>query len=167
MERRIFLGLGSNVGDRVGNILRALELVRSVCRLRRISTVYESDPWGVEDQPPFLNCVAEVETDLGALQLLGKLKSIEREVGRRERFRWGPREIDIDILLYGDLVLDTSDLRVPHPGLTERDFALIPLLEIAPDLRDPRTGAPYRRFREGLRSTLRPFCCVTLRIPWS
>ena len=160
-RKRVFLGLGSNVGERVSYILRALEELEKIGELGRISTVYESEPWGVTDQEPFLNCVLEFFTDLDPFTLLKSLKEIERRVGRRERFRWGPREIDIDILLYGNEVVNTPELRIPHPFIKERDFVLIPMLEIDPELRDPMSGEPYGNFRP--KGRLTPFCCVLKR----
>ena len=166
-RRRVFLGLGSNVGNRIAFILRAVEELAERFGVLDVSTVYESDPWGVEDQPPFLNCVVKMETSLSPRDLLRELQHIERKIGRRHRFRWGPREIDIDILLYGGEMIREEDLEIPHPRMGERDFVLIPLVEVEPEVRDPRSGVPYRSLLGSMTSSLRPFCCVILRFPWS
>ncbi len=160
-RKRILLGLGSNVGDRISYILKAIDELERIGELGRISTVYESEPWGVVDQDPFLNCVLELFTGLDPFTLLKRLKEIEKRVGRKERFRWGPREIDIDILLYEEEVVDTPELRIPHPFIKERDFVLIPMLELDPNLKDPLSGEPYRKVR--LSNGLRPFCCILKR----
>ena len=130
----VFLGLGSNMGDRRGNLDRALALLeeREACRVVRVSTFRETAAWGEEEQPAFMNAAAEVETELDAFELLAALKGIEREMGRRPEKRWGPRLIDVDILLFGEEVIATADLEVPHRHLHERTFALEPLAEIAP-----------------------------------
>lgn len=133
-----FLGLGSNLGDRAGMLSAALSLLSGPdLRIIRTSRVYESPPWGKPDQPPFLNQVVEVETTLSPEMLLARCREIEDALGRVRRERWGPRTIDIDILLYGDLVIETSDLVVPHAELRRRAFVLVPLAEVAPALRLP------------------------------
>lgn len=134
MHHKIYLGLGSNLGDRHAHLEAAASaLAPSVLVLRR-SAMYETAPWGFTDQPAFLNQVLEAETDLEPKGLLALLKATEKQLGRQTRFRNGPREIDIDILLIDDLVLNEDGLRVPHPGLHERVFILTPLAEVAPDL---------------------------------
>jgi 2-amino-4-hydroxy-6-hydroxymethyldihydropteridine diphosphokinase len=133
-----YIGLGSNLGDREANLRAALERLAELGALR-VSSLRETDPVGVTDQPRFVNAVAELETDLGAGALLGRLLEIERELGRdrsREE-RWGPRTIDLDLLLYGNEVLAGPGLTVPHPRLAERRFVLEPLHELAPDLALP------------------------------
>ncbi len=152
------------MGNRIAFILRAVGELEERFGVLDISTVYESDPWGVEDQPPFLNCVVKMETSLSPRDLLRELQSIERKIGRKRRFRWGPREIDVDILLYGGEVIREKDLEIPHPRMRERDFVLVPLVEVDPDVRDPLSGVPYRSLLRGLGSSLRPFCCVIPRI---
>jgi 2-amino-4-hydroxy-6-hydroxymethyldihydropteridine diphosphokinase len=133
-----YIGLGSNLGDREENLLAALERL-SELGLVRASSFRETDPVGVTDQPRFLNAAAELETDLSPRDLLVKLLGIERELGRDRaaETRWGPRTIDLDLLLYGDEVLDEPGLTVPHPRLAERRFALEPLQELAPELTLP------------------------------
>jgi 2-amino-4-hydroxy-6-hydroxymethyldihydropteridine diphosphokinase len=162
---RIYLSLGTNLGDRVGYILKALDALGSLGTVLSVSTLYESEPWGYRDQPPFLNCVLSFTTDLGPRDLLRELKTLERKLGRRKRFRWGPREIDIDIILYGDTILKDPELQIPHPRLKERDFVLVPLLELDPEVRDPITGRPYREFLKGLSVNLRPFCSLLYTLP--
>ena len=146
---RCYLGLGSNLGDCAAAVRESADLISAGGNivLRRLSSLYVTKPWGNEDQPDFVNAVAEVDTDLGPGELLARAKSIENRMGRERRERWGPREIDIDLLLYGDEVVRTRDLRIPHPGIEERAFVLVPLLELSPDLAHPATG---RRFAESL-----------------
>jgi 2-amino-4-hydroxy-6-hydroxymethyldihydropteridine diphosphokinase len=132
-----YVGLGSNLGDREALIRRAAELIGA----RRLSAVLETEPWGYADQPTFLNAAAELETSLTPRRLLVHLLDVERRLGR-ERIgpRWGPRTIDLDLLLYGDESIDEPDLVVPHPRLTEREFALRPLAELVPALKIPGNG---------------------------
>jgi len=132
-----YVGLGANLGDREARIRRAAELIDA----RRLSTVIETEPWGYLDQPRFLNAVAEVETELEARELLGLLLDVERRLGRvRDGRRFGPREIDLDLLLYGAATIDEPGLTVPHPFLLERAFVLEPLAELVPELEIPGNG---------------------------
>jgi 2-amino-4-hydroxy-6-hydroxymethyldihydropteridine diphosphokinase len=132
-----YVGLGANLGDREATILRAAELIEA----RRISTLYQSAPWGVIDQPDFFNAVAEVETEIGPRPLLDRLLEVERELGRvRDGKRWGPRIIDLDLLVYGTVTSETAALTLPHPRLHERLFVLVPWAEIAPDVVVPGLG---------------------------
>ena len=136
----IYLGLGSNLGDREENVQEALKrLVGRDLRLLRVSSLYETSPVGdtPEPVPDYLNCVTEFETDLSPRALLEFVKSVEHACGRVSSFRWGPRSIDIDILLYERVTLDSPELTIPHPRLEERKFALVPLHELSPDLRLP------------------------------
>ncbi len=140
---RAYVGLGSNLGDREKMLRRALELLEADDDIRvvAISTIRETDPVEIEDQPRFLNAAAAIETELGPKELLGRLLGIELTLGRtREGPRYGPRTIDLDLLLYGDEVVDEPGLRVPHPRLTERRFALEPLHELDGDLVVPGAG---------------------------
>jgi 2-amino-4-hydroxy-6-hydroxymethyldihydropteridine diphosphokinase len=151
MERmeRAFVGLGSNLGDREATIRAALARLDGVVAVSRLR---ETDPVGFEDQPRFLNGVAAVDTELPPRALLERLLAIERELGRtRGGPRFGPRTIDLDLLVYGDLVLDEPGLTLPHPRLHERRFALEPLAELAPDLVVPGRG-PVRDLLAGLHS---------------
>ncbi|HLF04663.1 MAG TPA: 2-amino-4-hydroxy-6-hydroxymethyldihydropteridine diphosphokinase [Dehalococcoidia bacterium] len=146
---RVYLGLGSNLGDRADNLAQAIrrlgqpspqagaELALPLLRPLRASSVYETAPWGYADQPAFLNCVLEAETGLAPLALLALGQRVERELGRQPTFRYGPRLVDVDILLYGDLVLDLPQLQVPHPRMAQRAFVLVPLAELAPELVHP------------------------------
>jgi len=132
-----FIGLGSNLGDREALIRQAAELIGA----RRLSTIIETEPWGYHEQPRFLNAVAELDTDLEPRALLDLLLDVERRLGRqRTGRRWGPRTIDLDLLLYGDRVVDEPGLTVPHPSLAERLFVLEPLAELAPSLKIPGNG---------------------------
>jgi 2-amino-4-hydroxy-6-hydroxymethyldihydropteridine diphosphokinase len=130
-----YLGLGSNVGDRERSLAEARRLLaEGGVRILRESTVRETAPFGVTDQPRFLNQVLEVEWPGSARELLAAAKAVEAAVGRTPTYRWGPREIDVDILLFGDETIDEPDLVVPHPGLREREFVRIPLTELRPDI---------------------------------
>ena len=129
---RVFLGLGSNLGDRERTLREALASLPGVVA---VSPVYETDPMGgPQGQPPYLNLVVELDTDLGPRQLLGVCHRLESAAGRVRQTRWGPRTLDVDILLMGDLEVDQPDLTVPHPRMYERAFVLAPLADIAPDL---------------------------------
>ncbi len=161
--KTVFLALGSNIEDRINFIQKAIKELSEYINVLKISTVYESMPWGVEEQPAFLNCVLKSETSLSPEDLLSLIKEIEAKVGRKERFRWGPREIDIDILLYEDEVIDTPSLKIPHPFLCERDFFLYPILEIEPDLKLPPSGTELLKYTSSTENKLIPFCCITYR----
>ena len=134
------LSLGSNVGDRLANIRTAVDLLNKNNRVMAKSNVYETPPWGVETQPRFLNCCAAIETDKSPLDLLRSVKDIEREIGRAARGRWEAREIDIDILTYGDEKITSAELSIPHPLMCERAFVLVPLFDIAPGFKHPESG---------------------------
>jgi 2-amino-4-hydroxy-6-hydroxymethyldihydropteridine diphosphokinase len=132
-----YVGLGSNLGDRESLITRAADLIGAT----RLSTIRESEPWGYEQQPLFLNAAAELETLLPPRQLLDLLLDVERMLGReRVGPRWGPRTIDLDLLLYGDVVVDQPGLIVPHPLMLERLFVLEPLAELIPTQKIPGNG---------------------------
>ena len=149
---RVYIGLGANLGDREGTIRTALACLdaHSQVDVVRVSSFRETDPVGYEDQPPFLNGVALLETTLGARELLELMLGVERDLGRtRNGPRFGPRAIDLDILLYEDAVVDEPSLRIPHPRMTERMFVLEPLAELDPDLVIPGRG-PLRDFMAGL-----------------
>ena len=133
----VYLALGTNLGDRLANLRAAIDALAPSIVHRQSSHIYETPPWGYLDQPAFLNMTVKCETDLDAAFLLTHLKQIEVQVGRVESFHWGPRLIDIDILFYDNLVMDTPQLVIPHPRLHERAFVLIPLADIAPDLVHP------------------------------
>lgn len=139
---KAFIGLGSNLGEREAQIRMALDDLARLpgSRLVRASSLYDSEPVGDVDQPNYLNAAVEFETELTARQLLWNLMLIERRLGRTRTRRWGPRTIDLDLLLYGPLVVDEPDLQVPHPELLRRSFVLVPLIEIDPLLLHPVTG---------------------------
>ena len=148
MNAHVYVALGSNMGDRMAAIERALANIDALedTNILAVSSVVESEPWGVTDQPLFANAVARVATSIPADRFLEALKDIEAEVGRLPGERFGPRVIDLDILLFGDDEWNTPDLVVPHPRMAERDFAITPLLEVSPDVRWP-DGSPVTRER--------------------
>lgn len=137
-----YLALGSNVGDRAANLSRALALLPGYgVRVTEVSPVYETDPVGYAEQPPFLNAACRAETALSPHELLAAVKAVEAEVGRTPTFVHGPREIDVDIILYGDVRVDTEDLVIPHPRMAQRAFVLVPLADIAGEVVHPALGA--------------------------
>lgn len=135
----VHLGIGSNIGNRQENCREAIrQLGLQGVKVVKQSSMIETEPWGVGDQPRFINMAVEVETEAAPEQLFAMMKKIEKSLGRTESIRWGPRVIDLDILFYDDLILDAASLIIPHPRLQERDFVLIPLAEIAPEKIHPR-----------------------------
>ena len=141
VKQKVYLSLGSNLGDRAKNLREAIAAVRKAgIQVTRISSVYETEPVDYLDQPWFVNLAAEGETELAPAGLLEALRAIERQMGSEKLVPKGPRFIDMDILLYGDEVIDTPELQVPHPRMHLRRFVLEPLAEIAPDLRHPVLG---------------------------
>jgi 2-amino-4-hydroxy-6-hydroxymethyldihydropteridine diphosphokinase len=136
---RIFIGLGSNLGDRAAYLHRALSELGELHQttVKKLSSVYETEPVGVKDQPKFLNLVAELDSMLRPDDLVRELKEIEHRVGRTLREHWGPREIDLDLLYYGGEMLNETALQVPHPEISNRRFVLVPLKEIAAEFQDP------------------------------
>ena len=138
----VYLGLGSNLGDREENLSRAVALIeKRGIPVRKRSSIYETKPWGEQKQPLFLNMAVEIETELKPQALLDILKDVESESGRQLSHRWGPRIIDLDILLYNDIILDEEALKIPHPFMHEREFVLRPLHEIAPDVKHPQLNS--------------------------
>jgi len=147
-----YLGLGSNLGHREANIASALKMLGQEARILKVSSLYETEPVGYKDQPWFLNCACVLETELTPQALLKLAKTIEKNLGRKRTLRFGPRLIDIDILFYDDLILDSPDLVIPHPRLAERAFVLVPLKEIAPNLVHPLLGVTIEELLEGTES---------------
>jgi 2-amino-4-hydroxy-6-hydroxymethyldihydropteridine diphosphokinase len=148
-----YLGLGSNLGDRAANLCRAIALLADAeLRVTRESSIYESEPRDLRDQPWFLNQVIEIETSLFPRRLLARAQKVERDMGRKRAIAKGPREIDIDILLYGNSRVTAPELQIPHPRLPERRFALEPLAELAPDLRHPQSRKTMRELLSGVTS---------------
>ena len=155
----VYLGLGTNLGERRKNLERAAELLfrspsdplnpgqldpKAHLQPIRSSSVYETAPWGYPAQPDFLNCVLEVETSLTSDQLLDITQGVEREMGREWSLRYGPRVIDVDILFHGASIVEQANLRIPHPRLHQRAFVLVPLAELAPELSHPALGLTVR-----------------------
>jgi 2-amino-4-hydroxy-6-hydroxymethyldihydropteridine diphosphokinase len=137
---KVFISLGTNLGDRLANLQAAISAMPPEVQVTAGSPIYETPPWGFSDQPDFLNQVIQAETDLSPQDLLTYLKGLEENLGRTPTFRYGPRLIDLDILFYDDLVLDTPGLAIPHPRLNGRAFVLVPLADLASELRHPILG---------------------------
>lgn len=158
MNHRVFLGLGSNLGEPRRNILRAVDLLRdqTQCEAAQLSPLYVTPPMGEVVQPDFVNAVLELHTALAPLELLKTCKSIEQDMGREQSERWGPRLIDIDILIYADQIIEEANLSIPHIGLHERSFALYPLADLDAQLDIPGFG-PVNQLKAALRDTeIRP-----------
>ena len=153
---RAFVGLGSNLGDRLGHLKRAVELLMAEgLAVRQASSVYETDPVG-PPQPDYLNAAIAVESHLAPVDLVALLKKVEADIGREQTERWGPRVIDLDLLLYGDQTVAEGGIKVPHPELTNRAFALVPVLEIDEDVELP-SGEPLSAFCEKDPAGIRRF----------
>jgi 2-amino-4-hydroxy-6-hydroxymethyldihydropteridine diphosphokinase len=152
MMRRVYIGIGSNMGDREFLIRKAVESLRLLpqTNVSRVSSLYDTDPVGETDQPPFLNAVAWIETELLPRDLLWQMLLIEKRMGRVRSRRWGPRPIDLDLLFYDDEVIEEPDLQVPHPEAHRRAFVLLPLVELDPNFRHPVTGETVRRMIQKL-----------------
>ncbi len=157
----VYLGLGSNLGDREQMLRLALEELGALVRLERLSDLYETEPVGMTEQPWFLNAVCSGETDLSPLDLLRACKMLEMALGREPGPRLGPRLIDIDLLAYDALVLATRELTLPHPALHERGFVLAPLLDIAPEWRHPVLDRSVRELLSAGRFS------IVRRVGWS
>ena len=133
-----YLGIGSNLGDKKANCRRAIELLEKSGRVVRDSSLYCTEPMGYQEQDDFVNAVVEIETSLSPEALLDQCRSIEEDLGRVRTIHWGPRTIDVDILLYGARMIETPELTIPHPQLHNRRFVLVPLCEIAPQALHPK-----------------------------
>jgi 2-amino-4-hydroxy-6-hydroxymethyldihydropteridine diphosphokinase len=146
----VYLGLGSNLGDRRQNLARALDLISQHVEIVKLSSVYETEPVGYTRQPLFLNAVCCISTKESPEKLLTLFKEIETDMGRVPSFTNAPRVIDIDILFYDDKTISTPELTIPHPRITERAFVLVPMLEIAPELTHPENGNTIRELADRL-----------------
>jgi 2-amino-4-hydroxy-6-hydroxymethyldihydropteridine diphosphokinase len=156
-NNRVFIGIGSNLGDREQNLYNALRLMHRSPKINLAGTspIYETEPVGINDHPDYLNMTAEITTTLEPLELLNALQDIEDELGRKGRGTMSPRIIDLDILLYGDQVFSHESLVIPHPRLTDRKFALQTLMDLDPDLGHPATGLTIQRHFEECSDTSR------------
>ena len=150
MLKPVYLSLGSNVGDRVANLRTALTLLGAVGKVAAVSSFYETEPVELTSQPWFLNCAAKLETERMPKQLMKSILDLERVMGRQRQQKKGPRNIDIDVLLFGTSIIETQGLTVPHPALHERRFVLEPLAEIAPEIRHPVFKRTIRELRDAL-----------------
>jgi len=155
---KAYLSLGSNLGDRSYYLSEAIRRLSELSDLEicRESSIYETEPWGLAEQPVYWNMVLEIETDLEPLKLLQACQQVENDLGRERMIRWGARTVDIDILLYDNIVSSLSELVLPHPRLEEREFVLVPLREIAPTLLLPTRGAIQDVHGEGKVKNLGP-----------
>jgi 2-amino-4-hydroxy-6-hydroxymethyldihydropteridine diphosphokinase len=146
----VYLGLGSNLGDRNANLEIALLEIEKIAKIVKKSGIYETIPQGYKDQGKFLNMAIEIQTELPPPILLYSLQKIEADMGRdrKNAIKWGPRIIDIDILLYNDLIIETESLKVPHPQIAERDFVLIPMMDIAPNKIHPKLKKDIKTLHE-------------------
>lgn len=148
----VYIGLGSNLGNKEENIRKAIDLMREKSKILKISSLYETEPVGYKEQDWFLNCAIEIETELKPHELLKFLLSIEKRLGRIRKIKNGPRAIDLDILFYSNRIINKNDLIVPHPRLHKRLFVLEPLKEICPDLIHPNLDVSIRKMLAGLIS---------------
>lgn len=149
----VFIGLGSNKGDRlklIQNAVIRLSLIKNVA-VEVTSSIYESKPFGISEQNNFYNAVVKISTDLTPVKLLGELKQIEKDLGRTITEKWGPREIDMDLLLYNDLIFSDDFISLPHKGIVYRDFVLQPLCEIDPELNHPETKKKFKHYLTSLK----------------
>ena len=169
VQQIAYVGLGSNVGNKIANCARALtELSSPDISIQRVSSLYKTDPVGYVDQERFVNGVVEVCTELSIRSLLERVKIIEKNMGRKTGVRWGPRVIDLDILLYGSEVCESEDLVIPHPRLHERRFVLVPLVELVPEFMHPGLNKTMRELLAAVgnnqyveRCSVTPLECVS------
>ena len=137
MKKTVYLSLGSNIGNRAANLRQAMERLRDLGTIVAASSLYETDPVEVQQQPMFLNCALAMKTEFTPRQFLSQILALEQSMGRRRTQLKGPRTIDIDVVFFGDAVVDTPELTIPHPAMHQRRFVLEPLVEIAPDAIHP------------------------------
>ena len=149
---RVYLSLGSNMGDRQGYLQKAVKALNDLPETE-VSSCYETAAWGLTDQADFLNLALALETKLPVETLLRSCQQIEKDLDRVRHEHWGPRTVDIDILLYGQEIWETEHLKVPHPYMSQRAFVLVPLVEIADDLVDPKTGQAYKNYLSQLNTS--------------
>jgi len=154
-----YIGVGSNVGERKDNCRKAIELLEETGRVLSISSLYHSEPVGYKEQEDFINAVVSIETDLSAMELLDACHVIEGRLGRKRTLRWGPRTIDLDILLYGDQIMNQPHLIIPHPLMATRKFVLAPLAEIAPEVMHPVLQKTARQLLRELKDASRVIKC--------
>jgi 2-amino-4-hydroxy-6-hydroxymethyldihydropteridine diphosphokinase len=150
---QIYLSLGANLGDRATSLRQALAGLERDVTVTAVSPLYETEPWGVINQPPFLNLCVGGQTSLPPGELLHFCQTVEQEVGRTPTYRWGPRLIDIDLLFYNDMVISSEPLIIPHPGLATRAFVLAPLADIAPDFVHPESGLTVAQMLANVSTT--------------
>jgi len=165
MSVNVWIGLGTNLGDRLQNLKAALDALKELMTIRKLSSIYETDPWGYTDQPSFLNQVVEISTDLPPTNLLALLKKLERNLGREKTFHLGPRVIDLDILFYADMVCETPQLVIPHPHMPQRAFVLVPLAEIAPGLIHPALKRSVKELLADVETSGVHYVCSPDEIP--
>ncbi len=162
----IFLGLGTNLGDRQQNLQRAVNGLAAGMMITAVSQTYETPPWGVDEQPAFFNICLVAETNQTPFELLSFVKNLESEIGRIPTYRWGPRLIDIDLLFFNSEIIDDPNLIIPHLHLSERAFVLAPLAEIAADFVHPRTGKSIKvMLNEVDKLGIRPLPNMPITIP--
>ncbi len=149
---RVYLGFGSNLGNKLSNIKKAIKFIKKASKIKKISPIYRTEPVGYKKQDWFLNCVVEAETGLHPLKLLSFLKSIEKKLKRKKTVKNGPRTIDIDILFYGDKIVKTEKLEIPHPRMHKRLFVLEPLSKLNCDLIHPKLKKSIKELRKNLKS---------------
>lgn len=150
---KVYLALGANVGDKKKNLKAVIGLLKEKIKNIEVARIYETKPWGFKEQDNFLNTALIGSTSLSPLQLLKFVKDIEKKIGRIKRFRWGPREIDIDILFYNNLIFKNKILEIPHPRLHERDFVLKPLMDLDPNFVHPGLNKTIKKLYAELPKT--------------